>query len=647
MSKLSRMALFLFILLLVSQGQPAGAQLLAGPAQAENPAQPVIDKYRALIPQMMQEQRIPGMAIAIVDDNQVLWAEGFGYTDWDRKTPVTADTPFSIQSMSKSFTAAAVMLAVQEGLLDLDTPISQYLPGFHINSIFEARPEDKITLRHLLSHTAGFTHDAPVGNNNDLDPGTWQEHIDSISFTWLLFPVGTRYNYCNNGVDLAAYILEARAGMPFQQYVKTHLLDPLGMTGSTMDIDAIRALNNRAIGHSLLPLVPLVQMMPSGGVYSSANDMARYLLFYLSLGKASFGQVGVEQVLGEDLIKTMYQAQYPASAVQRYGLGLGYYRLGDTSNTLQIGHGGGGFGFLSDMVWYPQLNFGLVWLSNSGDHDLQSTLTSQIAGDYLAANRGALAVRAGQSQPFTQKSFGSQDSAILFDESLTRLIQSKALPPASDDAKRWRAYTGTYGIETWGFLVELHKVRMKGGALTLDGGSLSEVQPGLFFLSNGEVLDLRGPVSYYRNTRLQKIGQGTVIFYTLVFGLLALVSLALLFGPPLSWILRKIRRLAPAPRPGWTAQVSGGLVILAALFGLVLFAGLLKYPALALGGMWLPTSTSPAFVTLFLLSPYIILLLAFAAAVSTGLGWKGRTDQGRWMEIGKIVLLVTFALVAV
>ena len=99
----------------------------------------------------------------------MLWAEGFGCTDWNCRTPVTADTPFSIQSMTKSFTAVAVLLAVQDGLLDLDAPISTYLPDFTVNSIFDERPQDLITLRMLLSHTAGFTHEAPVGNNYDLD----------------------------------------------------------------------------------------------------------------------------------------------------------------------------------------------------------------------------------------------------------------------------------------------------------------------------------------------------------------------------------------------------------------------------------------------------------------------------------------------
>ncbi len=105
-------------------------------------------------------------------------------------------------------TAAAIMLAVQRGLLDLDKPIAAYLPDFTVNSRFEAKPQAKMTLRHLLSHRAGFTHEAPIGNNDDLSFPSFEAHVRSISDTWLRFPVGDRFRYSNLGVDLAGFILQ-------------------------------------------------------------------------------------------------------------------------------------------------------------------------------------------------------------------------------------------------------------------------------------------------------------------------------------------------------------------------------------------------------------------------------------------------------
>jgi CubicO group peptidase (beta-lactamase class C family) len=637
----SRLGSFILLtLLLLSLGQPASAQ----PAThaATSPAvQAVIDKYRKLIPEEMKKQNIPGMAVTLVDDGQVLWSEGFGYTDWDHKTPVTADTPFSIQSMSKSFTAAAVLMGVQDGLLDLDTPISQYLPDFHLNSIFEERPEEKITLRHLLSHTAGFTHDAPVGNNNDIQPGTWKEHIYSIADTWLLFPVGTRYGYSNDGIDLAAYILEVRAGMPFPQYVKTRLLDPLGMTHSTFDINTIRAMPDRAIGHSLFfRQAPLVTMMPSGGVYSTSNDLARYLLFYLNLGKA-----GEQQLLTPELMKAMYEGQFSATARAGYGMGLTFSH--DKTGMLRVNHNGGGFGFLSQMTWYPEMKFGVAWVSNTSDHSLQSWLGDQILADYFLANQVVLVKRASQSGAFPQKSFGAGDPSSLSDSALAAMIQAKGVSSSPEALARWQTYTGMYGLRTWGRILQLFDVRLQNDRLTMNSLPLTEVRPGLLISSDGEALDLRGPVMRLKGYRVEKINPALWLFYRIFLYVCGLACLALLLWPLVAWILRLVRHRAPAEHPTWISRTTGGLVWLAALVGLVLFGGLQQYPFMVLNGIPLPTPNLPRIQKGFLYSPYLVLALALTAAACLVIGWKGRTGRARWMDAGKVVILVIYAVVAI
>ena len=194
-------------------------------------ADAVIDHYRREIPHLMEEQGIPGLAVAVVDDHGVVWSEGFGVADRHTSAPITPDTLFSLQSTSKTFTATAVLLAVQDGLLDLDEPITTYLPDFTVQSIFEDRPESRITLRHLLSHTAGFTIEAPIGNNWDGDAESFDAHIASISDTWLRFPVGSGYAYSNLGIDLAGDILQTVTGQAFADYVRDRLLEPLGMRG--------------------------------------------------------------------------------------------------------------------------------------------------------------------------------------------------------------------------------------------------------------------------------------------------------------------------------------------------------------------------------------------------------------------------------
>ena len=121
--------------------------------------------------------------------------------------------------------------------------------------------------------------------------------------TWLRFPVGQRYSYSNLGVDLAGYILQVRSGMPFHQYVKQKLLDPIGMTASSFDMDYIKRMARRAIGHSLLPKeVVGVPMIPSGGLYTNARELARYVQFHLNGGK-----VNGAQLINDQLLRQMYQ----------------------------------------------------------------------------------------------------------------------------------------------------------------------------------------------------------------------------------------------------------------------------------------------------------------------------------------------------
>jgi CubicO group peptidase (beta-lactamase class C family) len=336
----------------------------------ESIAAKAVKELQASLPAWIKGKDMPGIAIAVVDDKAILWQQVYGYTSRAKDKPVTPRTLFSIQSMSKSFTALAVLMAVQDGLLDLDRPITEYLPDFTVHSRFEENPEEKMTLRHLLSHRAGFTHEAPVGGNFDSRPHTFSEHILSISDTWLRYPVGYRYSYSNLGIDLAGWILEKKSGMPFTQYVRDKVLAPLGMNDSTLDIEVILKAEDRAVGH-VAPLakvtggIPVeVPMVPAGGVYTNIADMARYLMFHINKGR-----VGEVQLLKKDLVEAMHTVQFPEK-YERFGYGLG---LVSGPIGPQVTHGGGGYGFISYMAMYPGLKLGIIVLTNDSNSDLISS----------------------------------------------------------------------------------------------------------------------------------------------------------------------------------------------------------------------------------------------------------------------------------
>ncbi len=363
----------------------AGAAPRLGAARDPNPrrvppeTQTLIDRERQSLLAAMKTGDIPGAAVCFIYEGRPVWIEGFGVTDRRSNRKIGDGTIFSIQSCSKNFTATAILVAVQRGLLDLDAPITTYLPDFTVQSRFEAAPERKITLRLLLSHRAGFTHEAPVGNNYDPTCPGFEAHVASISRTWLRFPVGERYRYSNLGVDLAGYILQTVCKKPFADCLRTMLFDPLGMAHTTADPAVYTRRANRAIGHEAGYVgVPLrIPLIPSGGVYTSARDIAAYLSLHLNKG-----HFGGKRILEEKLWEEMHRISPDAD----YGLGVARIGLsyGDQPVDL-LAHNGGGFGFSSRLNYLPEE--GLAWASFFNRADPAASIIGGVLLDQVLLRR--------------------------------------------------------------------------------------------------------------------------------------------------------------------------------------------------------------------------------------------------------------------
>jgi CubicO group peptidase (beta-lactamase class C family) len=400
--------------------------------------------------------------------------------------------------MSKTFTAVGVLTGVRDGLLELDAPVSRYLPGFTIRSIYEDHPENRITLRHLLTHTAGLTHEAPGGGNYDPAEPSFDEHVARIQDTWLMFRVGERYQYSNLGIDLAGYALEKAAAKPFIGYMKEKVFDALGMTRTTMDPALIRAEVNRATGHQLgVKSVPIiVPMTGAGGVYSSAHDLATFVSFMLRQNRAD----------GDLLPYRLYREMVTTPNNGGYGLGIA---MGRRNGDLYFTHGGGGYGFLTSMAWYPTLDIGIVVLTNSANHKSAHVALAEKVIDLLE-KRGTV-----------QKSFslanlpvcgidlrGVKDTSGYFD----------AHPEKTSWKDAWSVYPGRYKLSIFGPLTWYARltlsaglprgsfitVRREGSGMTIDGVPLLEQEPGLFFSKTGEALDFRSNPATWRNVSLEK-----------------------------------------------------------------------------------------------------------------------------------------------
>ena len=231
---------------------------------------------------LLERHRVPGLSVGLCDRTGPLWSAGYGTTAREDGASVSTTTIFSLQSASKMYTATAVLCAVRDGLVDLDVPLTTYLPAFTVNSLWESTPEARMTLRHLLSHRAGFIHEAPRGSNYDDSDVSFEDHCASISETTLEFPVGDRYSYSNLGIDLAALVLQRVSRLDFATYIDQVLLEPLGLNRTTFDLDRIMSDPDRAIGHTDSTPPPLrVPMLGAGGGYASVDDALRYVAFHL------------------------------------------------------------------------------------------------------------------------------------------------------------------------------------------------------------------------------------------------------------------------------------------------------------------------------------------------------------------------------
>jgi CubicO group peptidase (beta-lactamase class C family) len=302
-------------------------------------------------------------AIAVSVDASGARVTSVGCTRLHDGVVVCERTRFRLASCSKPVTALATLMAVQEGLLALDAPLRAYLPEFSIGSRFDGDPGTQITIRHLLSHMAGLTRQAPIDNSYH----RWDEHIASIGDTWLRFPVGTRYAYSDIGVDLVGRVLETVAGEPFPAFVARRVFAPLGMDDATFDPAIVKADTTRAVGHVDGRPHGMSGMVPAGSLHASGRDLARFLAFVIA-----GGVVDGRRIVSEELWDTWSTVPFPVPGqCEGYALGL---RTRRTPAGCAHGHAGSGFGFLADLWWLPARGVGGAVVVNSHDEDIRGTV---------------------------------------------------------------------------------------------------------------------------------------------------------------------------------------------------------------------------------------------------------------------------------
>jgi CubicO group peptidase (beta-lactamase class C family) len=313
----------------------------------------------ALLPAQLQNRDMAGAVIAVVKDGRILLAKGYGYADYSAKKPVVADqTLFRPGSISKVFTATAVMQLVEQGKLDLDRDVNDYL-DFPIPKTF---PEP-VTLRRILTHTAGFEETLKnlfVPSADKMPP--LRDYLIA-AMPARIFPPGKVPSYSNYGLTLAGYIVERVSGEPFAKYIGAHILTPLGMDHSTFAQPLPENLEPKISRGYLAAeqgprMFEFVSASPAGALSATASDMSRFMLALLGEGTLEGATI-----LKPDSVHAM--------EVKQFGLHPDLHAIGlilmDYSMNGQriVGHGGDTIYFHSDMMLMPEARVGLFISYNS------------------------------------------------------------------------------------------------------------------------------------------------------------------------------------------------------------------------------------------------------------------------------------------
>jgi len=313
----------------------------------------------ALIPSQLQNRDIAGAVVSVVKDGQVLFAKGYGYADVTAKRPVLADqTLFRPGSISKLFTATAVMQLVEQGKVDLDRDVNEYL-DFAIPKTY---PEP-ITLRRLLTHTAGFEETLKnlfVAHESDLKP--LRTYLVN-QMPERIFPTGKVVSYSNYGFTLAGYLVEHVSGEKFERYIENHILKPLRMINSTFDQPLPLALTPQmSQGYLTAAKKPrdfeFGEVAPAGALTTTAADMTRFMLAFLQDGTVD----GVS-ILKPETVRQMETRQFELHPMLN-GLGITFIEYSMNGQRI-IGHGGDTLWFHSDMVLVPEAHVGYFISYNS------------------------------------------------------------------------------------------------------------------------------------------------------------------------------------------------------------------------------------------------------------------------------------------
>lgn len=353
-------------------------------ATAGNPSRDGLDRFLA---SRLDKTGLPGMTVVVTRGSEVVYARGFGSDGHGHR--VTQRTQFRIASLSKSFTAVAVLRLVEAGRLDLDSPVQTYLPGF---ATADPGASLRITVRHLLNQTSGMA-DAGFPAVADDQPGSAAQRVASLRGAQLVSEPGREFHYFDPNYQVLSRLVEVVAGVPFPTYLRERVLTPLGMTATLTaptSAEGTRAAERLARGYILLFDVPVARpeldglLAGSGGVISTADDMGRWLI----MQSTGVGPAG-HRLLNPTDVELMHTP--PPGVDSTYG--MGWQVVTPQQGPARIEHNGVLSTFSADQVLLPGSGYAFALLYNGNSALADTAGVKSGLATLLASGSAATDVR--------------------------------------------------------------------------------------------------------------------------------------------------------------------------------------------------------------------------------------------------------------
>jgi D-alanyl-D-alanine carboxypeptidase len=306
----------------------------------------------------------PSVSVCVVLGDRLVWARGYGFADLDKKIPATPQTLYRLGSITKSFTAVAILQLRDAGKLQLDDPLGRHLKEVHIQQHSTGTPD--VTMRELLTHTSGLQREVPGSVWTDGEFPS--EAAMGLSLKESYEP-DTQWKYSNLGFALLGRVVAVEAGQPWDAYVQVHILTPLGMLKTrpiprTDEPGLAIGYTRTAPGATFVRAdsFPSGPIDPAGAIASNVDDLAKYLAFHIAEGSS------IESpVLSARALREMHRPQWLLPDWQSaYGFGLLVRRV---DGSVRVGHGGAVPGYRANIQFVPVLKLGVVVLTNSDEGD--------------------------------------------------------------------------------------------------------------------------------------------------------------------------------------------------------------------------------------------------------------------------------------